>query len=67
MQAAESRLAPLGPVPCRHAHSMSEEQWAFNDRMADGAGVPRLPSWRREMYVATGANKRANPEVRGPE
>lgn len=32
MAEAEARLSPAGPVPRRHAHSMSEEQWPYNDR-----------------------------------
>lgn len=61
MEEAEARLAPHGPVPRRHAHSMSEEQWALNARLADAAGVPRLPPWRREMFRATSDNKRKRP------
>ena len=56
-----ARLAADG-VPQRHTHMLGRSQFEYNDRLADGAGVPRLPSWREEMYTLTGQSKRANPD-----
>ncbi|KAF6256908.1 hypothetical protein COO60DRAFT_1702105 [Scenedesmus sp. NREL 46B-D3] len=51
-------------APLRYCHMMSEQQWAFNDWLADAAGpdVAKLPAWRPAMYASTGANKRAHPD-----
>ena len=56
-----ARLVADG-VPQRHTHMLGRSQFEYNDRLADGAGVPRLPSWREEMYTLTGQSKRANPD-----
>ena len=60
----QSRLAPHGgTVPRRHAHLLAtaDEQFAYNDRLADYAGVPRLPASRKELYILTSRVKRAHP------
>jgi len=63
VSALELTLEPQGQVPRRHAHCFGDKQWEYNDRIARMAGVERLKSWRERMYVATGKNKRANPET----
>jgi hypothetical protein len=60
----QSRLAPHGgTVPRRYAHLLAtaDEQFAYNDRLADYAGVPRLPASRKELYILTSRVKRAQP------
>ncbi|WIA31017.1 hypothetical protein OEZ86_001056 [Tetradesmus obliquus] len=51
-------------VPLRHCHMMGEQQWAYNDWLAEAAGadVAKLPAWRAAMYASTGVNKRAHPD-----
>jgi hypothetical protein len=41
----EATLEPKGPKPRRHAHCLGDDQFAYNDRLADICGVPRLPGW----------------------
>lgn len=64
VRAEHNRLQPVGPVPRRHAHLLAtaDEQFDYNDRLADYACVPRLPAWRKELYVLTGRAKRAKPD-----
>ena len=47
----------------RHTHKMGDQQWEYNDFLAEQCGIPKLPPWRKAMYERTGANKRANPET----
>ncbi|KAI8476836.1 MAG: FAD/NAD(P)-binding domain-containing protein [Monoraphidium minutum] len=62
-EAFYARLAAEG-VPQRWTHMMGDQQWAYNEWLADvaGPGAPRLPPWRAAMYAATGASKRSHPE-----
>lgn len=48
--------------PLRYAHMMNEQQWAYNDWLAEIAGVDKLAGWRPAMYASNAANKRAHPE-----
>ena len=59
----ESTLEPRGSVPRRHAHCFGDKQWEYNERIASMSDSPGLQSWREQMYLATGKNKRANPET----
>ena len=59
----ESTLEPHGGVPRRHAHCFGDKQWEYNARIASMSDGPGLESWREQMYIATGKNKRANPET----
>jgi hypothetical protein len=40
----------------------ADEQFAYTDRIADYAGVPRLPEWRKEMYATNSRIKREHPD-----
>jgi hypothetical protein len=64
VEAEARKLQPHGPVPRRYAHLMAtaDEQFAYNDRVADAAGVTRLPPWRKELYQLCSAVKRARPD-----
>ena len=62
VDAFERTLEPIGSTPRRHAHQLGDEQFAYNDRLAEYCGCDSLPAWRASMYRATGKNKRANPE-----
>ena len=57
-------LQPHGPVPRRYAHlfATADEQFSYNDRVADAAGVARLPPWRKELYQLCSLVKRARPD-----
>eukprot|EP00878_Enallax_costatus_P022744 GHUV01024148.1.p1 GENE.GHUV01024148.1~~GHUV01024148.1.p1 ORF type:complete len:193 (+),score=51.36 GHUV01024148.1:1312-1890(+) len=51
-------------IDLRYAHMMGDDQWRYNDWLAQAAGpdVKGLPSWRLAMYASAGANKRAYPD-----
>jgi len=49
-------------IPKRHWHCLGDDQFAYNDRIAEYAGEPKMSKWRSEMYTKTGLNKRTNPE-----
>ena len=54
--------------PAHHAHMMGDEQWLYNLRMLELAGVPPSAArdmhrpWRKALYDAAGSAKRADPE-----
>ena len=48
--------------PIHLYHLLGDEEWEYEDWCASVADVPRLPSWRREMYEATASNKREYPD-----
>jgi len=58
----ERSLAPIGPIPRRHAHMLGDDQFEYNNMLADRCNLPRLPEWRRKLYKYTGTNKRSRPE-----
>ncbi len=51
-----SRLAFLGQ-PIRYAHNQGDvmpaelDQWAYNDSLADWAGIEKAPQWRRDLHT----------------
>ena len=49
---------------CRYTHMLGDKQWAYKDWIAEQCGpdVPKTEAWRRQMYEATGQNKREFPD-----
>ena len=41
----EEQLEPQGARPQRHAHMHGNEQFAYNQRIAEVCGVPPFPKW----------------------
>ena len=64
VEAEARKLQPHGPVQRRYAHLLdtADAQFGYNDRVADAAGVARLPPWRKELYQLCSAVKRARPD-----
>lgn len=60
---AEALLRPHGGgVSPRHSHAMSaDEQFKYMDRLADAAGRPRLPPWRKRAFLACRDARAARP------
>lgn len=48
----------------RYAHMLSDDQWEYNDWLAEAAGpdVQPLSAWRPAMYKTAGINKRTHPD-----
>ena len=49
---------------CRYTHQLGDKQWAYKDWISEqcGSDVPKTEAWRRQMYKATGQNKREFPD-----
>ncbi|KAK4794797.1 hypothetical protein SAY86_012791 [Trapa natans] len=50
-------------IPMRYTHKQSEEQFEYNNWLADQCGIPGMEDWKTEMYFATSKNRKARPET----
>jgi hypothetical protein len=45
-------------IPPHQPHFLGSMQWEYNDRLADFAGVPRLPAYLKRIYEHVGVVRR---------
>ena len=52
------------PIRCRYTHLLGDKQWEYKDWISEQCGpdVAKTEPWRRQMYEATGQNKREFPD-----
>ncbi|XP_017886333.1 flavin-containing monooxygenase FMO GS-OX-like 7 [Ceratina calcarata] len=50
----------LKTIKKRHAHKLSDKQWAYNDSLADAGGFERLPKFYKLGYEAWWAQRKRN-------
>ncbi|PSR91572.1 Flavin-containing monooxygenase FMO GS-OX-like [Actinidia chinensis var. chinensis] len=50
-------------IPKRYTHQLAEYQFEYSDWLASECGCPPSEEWRKQIYFATGKNRKVRPET----
>ncbi|KAK9103174.1 hypothetical protein Sjap_020428 [Stephania japonica] len=57
-----SKLEAAG-IPKHYTHNISDYQFEYADWLASQSGFPATEEWRKQMFIANGKNRAAQPET----